>query len=160
MSSTTDAAILVASGVEHYAAVGSKGAAKIYDLKVKAADIQDSLNNCTRFIVLGNQPAVHFEQEKWKTSVVCQINGERPGSLCEILQEFSGRKVNLTRIESRPARTGLGRYIFFFDMEGSIEQSNVRSAVEAVEEKSLWFKRLGSYSILICGSSNEERDIF
>jgi prephenate dehydratase len=160
MKSTTDAAILVASGVEHYAAVGSKNAAKIYGLKVKAADIQDSSNNCTRFIVLGNRPAVPSLQEKWKTSVVCQINGERPGSLCEILQEFSGRDVNLTRIESRPARTGIGRYIFFFDMEGNIEQSNVRSAVEAVEQKSLWFKSFGSYSVSICGSNNEERDIF
>ncbi|MDF2633420.1 MAG: Prephenate dehydratase [Pelosinus sp.] len=149
MNSTADAATFVASGVEYYAAVGSQSAATLYDLEVLAADIQDCSTNCTRFIVLGRSPAVTFLQDKCKTSVVCKMNGERPGSLCEILQEFAGRDVNLTRIESRPARTGLGNYIFFFDMDGSMEQSNVRSAVEAVKEKSLWFKTFGSYPIWV-----------
>jgi prephenate dehydratase len=149
MNSTADAATLVASGVGNCAAVGSQSAAALYDLQVLAADIQDSSTNCTRFIVLGKSPAIASLQGQYKTSVVCKMNGERPGSLCEVLQEFAGRDVNLTRIESRPARTGLGNYIFFFDMDGSMEQSNVRSAVEAVKEKSLWFKSFGSYPICV-----------
>jgi prephenate dehydratase len=147
MNSTADAATLVARGVENYAAVGSQGAAALYDLQIMATDIQDSSTNCTRFIVLGDLPADSSLQNKYKTSVVCKMNGERPGSLCEILQEFAERDVNLTRIESRPARTGLGNYIFFFDLDGSLEEHNVRSAVEAVKEKSLWFKSFGSYPI-------------
>lgn len=154
MNSTADAATLVASGVLNCAAVGSQSAAALYDLQVLAADIQDSSTNCTRFIVLGKNPAVTSLQDLCKTSVVCKMNGERPGSLCEILQEFAARDVNLTRIESRPARTGLGNYIFFFDMDGSMEQSNVRSAVEAVKEKSLWFKSFGSYPICVIGNKD------
>jgi prephenate dehydratase len=149
MNSTADAAALVAGGAGNYAAVGSLGAAALYDLQNIAADIQDSSTNCTRFIVLGNLPADSSLQYKYKykTSVVCKMNGERPGSLCEVLQEFAKRNVNLTRIESRPARTGLGNYIFFFDLDGSLEQGNVHSAVEAVKEKSLWFKSFGSYPV-------------
>ncbi|EIW17084.1 MULTISPECIES: prephenate dehydratase [Pelosinus] len=148
MNSTADAATLVASGIENYAAVGSQSAGALYNLQTIAGDIQDSSTNCTRFIVLGDSPIdTHSLSDPCKTSVVCKMNGERPGSLCEILQEFSTRNVNLTRIESRPARTGMGNYIFFFDMDGSIENNSVRSAVEAVKEKSLWFKSFGSYPI-------------
>lgn len=148
MNSTADAAALVAGGIRNYAAVGSLGAAALYNLQNIAADIQDSSTNCTRFIVLGDLPAdSSLQQYKYKTSVVCKMNGERPGSLCEVLQEFAKRNVNLTRIESRPARTGLGNYIFFFDLDGSLEQGNVHSAVEAVKEKSLWFKSFGSYPV-------------
>jgi len=147
MNSTADAATLVASGVGNYAAVSSQGAAALYDLQIIAGDIQDSSTNCTRFIVLGDRPADSSLQNQYKTSVVCKMNGERPGSLCEILQEFAKRDVNLTRIESRPARTGLGNYIFFFDLDGSLKESNVCNAVEAVKENSLWFKSFGSYPI-------------
>lgn len=147
VNSTADAAALVAGGREHCAAVGSQSAAALYDLQIIAGNIQDSATNCTRFIVLGNKPVDTFLSDRCKTSVVCKMNGERPGSLCELLQEFAGRDVNLTRIESRPARTGMGNYIFFFDMDGSMENHNVRSAVEAIEEKCLWFKSFGSYPI-------------
>lgn len=147
MNSTADAATLVASGIANYAAVGSLGAADIYGLQIITADIQDSSTNCTRFIVIGDVPADSSLPNKYKTSVVCKMNGARPGSLCEILQEFAERDVNLTRIESRPARTGLGNYIFFFDLDGSLKESNVQTAVDAVNEKSLWFKSFGSYPI-------------
>lgn len=147
MNSTADAATHVASGIANYAAVGSLGAADIYGLQIITSDIQDSSTNCTRFIVIGDVPADSSLPNKYKTSVVCKMNGARPGSLCEILQEFAERDVNLTRIESRPARTGLGNYIFFFDLDGSLKESNVHSAVDAVKEKSLWFKSFGSYPI-------------
>ena len=147
MNSTADAATLIASGVKNYAAVGSQSAAVLYDLQVVAGDIQDCSTNCTRFIVLGDLPADSSLCNKYKTSVVCKMNGERPGSLCEILQEFAKQNVNLTRIESRPARTGLGNYIFFFDLDGSLSENNIHSAVEAVKEKSLWFKSFGSYPV-------------
>lgn len=146
VESTAEAAYLVASGAKNYAAIGSSRAGQIYSLESRATDIQDNDKNCTRFVVLSRQPQNPCD-ERCKTSIVCQIKGEKPGSLCELLLEFSKREVNLTRIESRPARTGLGEYIFFLDIEGSVGQEQVRSAVQAVESQSRWFKNLGSFQV-------------
>ena len=77
-----------------------------------------------------------------------QVDGSRPGSLYHILGEFAEREVNLTKIESRPARTGLGAYLFFLDMEGGAGEPRVQSALQAVEKRSIWFKNLGSYLIV------------
>lgn len=146
VESTAAAAYQAASGLKDCAAVGSLRAAEIYGLQVLATDIQDSPNNATRFVELARQPVTGGPKAD-KTSVVCRINGEKPGSLYEILGEFAGRQVNLTKIESRPAQTGLGMYIFFFDIEGCCEDGNVAAAVDAVRRKSLWFKNLGSYPV-------------
>ncbi|EAX47127.1 Prephenate dehydratase [Thermosinus carboxydivorans Nor1] len=146
VESTAEAAYLVASGAKNHAAIASLRAGEIYGLETVAADIQDNPNNYTRFIVLAQRPA-DVRSGRRKTSVVCQINGERPGSLCDVLQEFARRNVNLTKIESRPARTGLGVYIFFLDIDGDIDDDNVHAAVSAVKLKSLWFKNLGSYPV-------------
>ena len=146
VESTAAAAYQVAGGLKNYAAVGSLRAAEIYGLKVLAQDIQDDPGNSTRFAVLAKQPGEDVA-ESYKTSVICQINGAKPGSLYDILGEFATRHVNLTKIESRPARTGLGEYIFFFDMEGSLEDEQVRAAIDAMRLKSLWFKNLGSYPV-------------
>jgi prephenate dehydratase len=146
VESTAAAAYQVASGAKNHAAIGSLRAAQLYGLKVTDTDIQDNPHNSTRFIVLARD-AVSPGGQKCKTSFICQINGEKPGSLYEILGELASRRVNLTKIESRPARTGLGYYIFFLDAEGSLEEDNVRTAVAAVREKCLWFKSLGSYPV-------------
>ncbi len=146
VESTAAAARKVAEGDGLYAAVGSLKASEYYDLSVVAANIQDNASNSTRFIGLEQQP-VSAVSGKCKTTLVCQINGEQPGSLYNILGELAQRSVNLTRIESRPARTGLGMYIFFLDIEGSIIESNIAAAVSAVKEKSLWYKNFGSYPV-------------
>ncbi|GBG56674.1 prephenate dehydratase [Sporomusaceae bacterium FL31] len=146
VESTAEAAYLVASGAPNHAAIGSGRAGEIYGLESKSTDIQDNDKNCTRFVVLSKQP--HDPTgERCKTSIVCQIKGEKPGSLCEMLQDFATRDVNLTRIESRPARTGLGEYIFFLDIAGTVNQDKVKSAVAAVQLKSRWFKNLGSFGV-------------
>ncbi|SMC75357.1 prephenate dehydratase [Sporomusa malonica] len=146
VESTAEAARIVAASDGLYAAVGSLKAGEIYGLTVLAADIQDNNANSTRFIGLERKQA-SSTTGKCKTTLVCQINGERPGSLYNILEEFAKREVNLTRIESRPARTGLGMYIFFFDIEGSTAESNIAAAISAVEEKCLWYKNFGSYPV-------------
>lgn len=146
VDSTAEAARIVAAGDGLCAAVGSLKAGEIYGLTVLKANIQDNSANSTRFIGLEKQPVTQVAG-KCKTTLVCQINGERPGSLYHILGEFAQRAVNLTRIESRPARTGLGMYIFFFDMEGSITECNIAAAVRAVEAKCLWHKNFGSYPV-------------
>ena len=83
-----------------------------------------------------------------KLLLVCQIDGKRAGSLCEILQEFAVRKVNMTRIESRPARTGLGEYIFFFDLETNCPREELDGAIEAVRERSVWHRHCGEFPVI------------
>ena len=148
VESTAEAARRVAEGESGLAAIGSRSAAALYRLEIIAADIQDTANNCTRFVTLRVQAADSSRAERSKTSVVCQIDGSKPGSLYRILAEFAKRDVNLTKIESRPARTSLGAYLFFLDMEGSADEARVREALTAVEEQSLWFKNLGSYVVV------------
>lgn len=147
VDSTAEAARLVSLAADGSAAVASATAGKMYGLTVAAGPIQDDGANYTRFVVLRRQAAVAGAGE-WKTSLAFQINGQRPGSLCEVLSEFAGRGVNLTRIESRPARTGLGVYIFFIDVQGSLADRPVSEACEAIRSQALWFKNFGSYPVL------------
>ncbi|MBC8014753.1 MAG: prephenate dehydratase [Sporomusaceae bacterium] len=146
VESTVEAVRIVANGAKNYAAIANMNASKLYNMNVVASDIQDHPHNCTRFVVLGHQPAVYSKGD-WKTSIVCKIKGDKPGSLFSLLQELVNNDVNLVRIESRPARTALGEYIFFMDIEGSTAQVNVQTALTALENKSLWFKNLGSYIV-------------
>lgn len=148
VESTAEAARRVAEGGPGLAGIGSRNAAVLYGLDVIAADIQDTDSNCTRFVTLKVQSAIAAESGRWKTSIVCQIDGSKPGSLYRILAEFAEREVNLTKIESRPARTGLGAYLFFFDMEGGVGEARIRDALAAVEARSIWFKNLGSYPVV------------
>lgn len=147
VDSTAEAARQVALVTDGSAAVGSAMAGEMYGLTVAAGPIQDEGANFTRFVVLRRQAATAPAGE-WKTSLAFQINGERPGSLCEVLSEFAGRGVNLTRIESRPARTGLGVYIFFIDVQGNLADRPVSEACEAVRAQAQWFKKFGSYPVI------------
>jgi prephenate dehydratase len=147
LSSTAKAAEIAAAEGAGYAAIACTRAAELYGLKVVEAEIQDNKNNCTRFFVLKKKSS-NLMCGKDKTSLICQIDGAKAGSLCEVLLELSKRNVNLTRIESRPARTGLGHYIFFLCIDASIEEKNVSEALAAVAKKSLWIKNLGSFSVV------------
>lgn len=146
VDSTAEAARRVASGTTNYAAIANTNASKIYNLQIAAANIQDHPHNCTRFVILKPQPAT-AGAGYWKTSIVCRIKGDKPGSLFHLLQELAVNQINLVRIESRPARTELGEYIFFMDMEGSTQDANIITALTVLQHKSLWFKNLGSYPV-------------
>jgi prephenate dehydratase len=148
VSSTARAAKIVAEGNNKgYAVIACQRAGELYSLTTIATEIQDNTTNCTRFLILA-KPKESNVNGKDKTSMICQINGAKAGSLCEVLLEFAKRDVNLTRIESRPARTGLGKYIFFLDLEDSIDKVNVKAAIKAVAQKSLWLKNLGSFNVI------------
>ncbi|MBP2632813.1 MAG: pheA [Firmicutes bacterium] len=148
VSSTARAAKIVAEGNNKgYAVIACQRAGELYSLTTIATEIQDNNTNCTRFLIL-TKPKENSVNGKDKTSMICQINGAKAGSLCEVLLEFAKRDVNLTRIESRPARTGLGKYIFFLDLEDSINKVNVKAAIKAVAQKSLWLKNLGSFNVI------------
>lgn len=145
VSSTAKAAEIVAGSEGACAAIGTFRAGEIYQLTTVAAEIQDDNRNCTRFFVLTRAGAEKIKGND-KTELICQIDGAQSGSLYNVLWEFAKRNVNLTHIESRPARTKLGEYIFFLSIEGVGNEENVKESIDAVERKSLWLKNLGSFN--------------
>lgn len=149
--STAKAAELVAGGEADAAAICTERAGELYGLFAVATEIQDSMTNSTRFYQLRRRPVPALdESESGRAMIVCQIDGARAGSLCGVLEEFATRSVNMTRIVSRPARTGLGVYIFFFDLEIEAGKSRepLEASIEAVREKSIWLKDLGRFPVL------------
>lgn len=146
-NSTAEAVRMVSQSEEKWAAIGSSLAARNYGCVVLAADIEDHPDNQTRFVILSRVPAPQDLQQPYKTSIVCAIERDRPGSLLEILQEFASRDINLTKIESRPSKKGLGDYVFFIDMEGGQESPAVAAALESLKERLATIKPLGSYPL-------------
>lgn len=142
-NSTAEAARIVASDGNDIAAISTKLAAKLYGLEIMATDIQDIKENSTRFVIVGKEQPPRTGDDK--TSVVLFIHEDRPGSLLEILQEFAGRGINLTKIESRPTKKTLGEYCFLVDMQGHIEDDNVGGAIGVLKNKLRDVKFLGSF---------------
>jgi prephenate dehydratase len=147
-NSTAEAVRLVTSNEEPWLAIGTLRSADLYGGRVVAADIEDATDNATRFVLIGREPAPATGPGRFKTSVVCAIPRDRPGALLAILQELALRAVNLTRLESRPTKTGLGRYVFLIDMEGSRDRDlPVETAIRAIEEQGVAdVTFLGSYA--------------
>ena len=141
--STAEAIKKVAEAGTSWGAIGNYHAADYYELSVLKSDIQDNEENWTRFVILAKEDRAPTVNDK--TSIICSPKDDHPGALYEILQEFAARKINLTRIESRPARKMIGDYIFFIDFEGHREEKSVRAALENVKEIVAWMKLLGSY---------------
>ncbi|WP_003540333.1 prephenate dehydratase [Desulfotomaculum nigrificans] len=148
VESTARAAQQVAKGSKDMAAIGSLATATHYQLQVLARDIQDRPNNCTRFVVvgLGHVPDQNasYKNVRYKTSLVISMI-DRPGALYSILKEFSRQGINLTRIESRPAKTYLGEYIFFIDLEGHTQQPELKEALPKVAALCQTIRILGCY---------------
>ncbi|HWQ77099.1 MAG TPA: prephenate dehydratase [Syntrophomonas sp.] len=140
--STAEAARMVASAGKTWAAVAALAAAGTYGLKVLEQDIQDQSNNSTRFVVLAQEDAVC--SHGCKTSLLLYAE-DRPGALYEVLQQFYLRGVNLCKIESRPARTRIGEYLFFIDFEGHRQELPAVEALKALQAAGLGLRVLGSY---------------
>jgi prephenate dehydratase len=150
-TSTAEAVRLVCespSSHQSSAAIGARAAAELYGGTILAEDIEDEAQNVTRFVWIAPAGTKPEEGSAWKTALVFSELGEdHPGALVEALQEFSSRSVNLTRIESRPLRSGLGRYMFFCDLEGSTKDLVVAEAIEALRTKAASVRILGSYPV-------------
>jgi len=144
--STADAAREVAkSKKSNMAAICNALAADVYGLDVLATDIEDHPENETRFVLVGRgipAPTGHD-----KTSIVCFQRENRPGTLLSILQEFAARAVDLSKLESRPTKRGLGDYCFFMDCEGHISDEIVADALRNLAAKQAEVKFLGSYAV-------------
>lgn len=141
MTSTAEAAALVARS-EGKAAIASKQAAELYGLEILRADIQDEPDNITRFLLLDLKDAPPTGWDK--TSLMIGLH-DKPGSLHRALGIFAGYNLNLTKIESRPIRSELGKYIFFLDIEGHRKDEKVEHALIEMEGMVLFLNILGSY---------------
>lgn len=144
--STADAVQSVRDAGKPVAALGSRLAAELYGCVLLAENVEDHPDNATRFVWLGlgEQPPGPIENAK--TSIVFWGGGDRrPGWLVAVMGELATRGVNLTRIESRPRRLGLGHYMFFVDLEGSMHTASVREALDGVRGQVEELRVLGSY---------------
>jgi prephenate dehydratase len=148
-NSTADAVRTVGSGeAGAAAAIGTLRAAELYGGTPIATDIADAVgHNLTRFVMVGTEPVEAVGPGRFRTSIICGLDRDRPGALLAILQEFAMRAVNLTRLESRPTKTGLGSYIFFIDIDGSrARDMRVAEAIDAIEVQGVaHVTHLGSY---------------
>jgi len=147
-SSTAEAVRTVAERGGGAAALGSRLAAELYGCELLRAGIDDVAGNETRFVWLERAAAEAptGEHGPWKTAIVFWgVGAEAPGWLVRCLSEFAFRGVNLTRIESRPRKQGLGRYRFFADLEGRVDEGPVAEALEGLRAHVEHLRVLGSY---------------
>jgi prephenate dehydratase len=144
--STAEAVMSVCRAGDGSVALGSSLAAQMYGCYIVATNVEDHPDNETRFVWLAPAGDVEPPGKDAKTSIVFWGGGdESPGWLVDVLAEFSGRSVNLTRIESRPRRTGLGHYFFYVDLEGAVDDGPVADALDAVRSHVGELRVLGSY---------------
>ena len=108
------------------------------------SSIQDTPNtNVTRFVVLAHKD--HPPTGNDKTSLCFTFDDDRSGLLYEVMGEFARRKINLAKVESRPTRESLGRYIFLIDLHGHREDPSVKEALQNLERQVSMLKIFGSY---------------
>jgi chorismate mutase/prephenate dehydratase len=128
------------------AAVASRQAAVRYNLRILFSDIEDSPNNETRFAVIGHQECGKTGHDK--TAIMFRIP-HSPGSLVAALDVFKQNKINLTWIESFPAKTAKAEYVFFVDFEGHVEDPKVKRALANLQEHTEQLAVLGSFPMAL-----------
>ena len=131
-----------ASQEDRSAALGSLAAAAAYKLNVLSANIEDQPNNTTRFLVIANEEAAPSGRDK--TSLAMSTLN-RPGAMHDLLAPLAEEGVDMTRMESRPSRTGMWEYVFFVDLKGHQQDESVGRALAQLRARASFLKILGSY---------------
>ncbi len=145
VSSNAEAARM-ANEIKGSAAIAGAVAAELYKLSILEKNIEDELDNTTRFLIIGHQQASSTGKDK--TSLMVST-GNQPGALHNILQPFSDYGIGMTRIESRPSRQGLWEYVFFIDIDGHQEDEKIAKALQELRNNVGMLKVLGSYPLAI-----------
>ena len=140
--STAMAAKIVVEDKES-AVIGNRLLADLYSLNILGEGIEDSPDNITRFLSIGKN-SISDPTGKDKTSILFFLR-DRPGALFIALEALAKKKINMTRIESRPMKTRKWEYLFFVDLEGHEKESDVNDALIEMEDSCVLLKRLGSY---------------
>ncbi|GEN33059.1 MULTISPECIES: prephenate dehydratase [Aneurinibacillus] len=150
VSSTAEAARLVSEHPEEpWVAISAMQAVHSYPVMLLAENIEDTENNFTRFIVLGEKPLVLPDSEKHKTTILVTMPSDFPGALHQVLSAFAWRRINLSRIESRPTKTGLGNYHFVIDIEQKMDDVLLPGAFAEMEALGCQVRFLGTYPVFI-----------
>jgi chorismate mutase / prephenate dehydratase len=145
VASNAEAASL-ASKEKDSAAIAGKRAAESFNVPVLAENIEDDPRNTTRFLVIGNQDVAPSGKDK--TSLVMSA-ANRPGAVHDLLTPLAKHGVSMTKLESRPARSGLWEYVFFVDIEGHQQDAKVAAALAELKQAAAFLKVLGSYPVAV-----------
>ena len=132
----------LASADASSASIGSQAAAALYQLNIVAANIEDQPNNTTRFVVVADREAAPSGRDK--TSLAMSTLN-RPGAMHDLLAPLAEHGVDMTRMESRPSRTGLWEYVFFVDLKGHQQEAHVAGALAQLRSRASFLNILGSY---------------
>ncbi len=141
VSSNAEAARRVRSAPEA-AAIASQSAAEVYGVPVLFSRIEDNPDNSTRFLVIGRQLFSPSGDDK---TTLLMAGNEGPGLLHKLLEPLARYQVNMTRIESRPSRTGKWEYVFFVDVAAHVEDEALGAALKSLANVSSQVRVLGSY---------------
>jgi prephenate dehydratase len=160
VDSTAEGARLVKqAGDPALAAIAPLAPAKLYGLSVLAPDVQDHDDNVTRFILIGREPVQLSRPSKPKTTMLVTLAEDFPGALHQVLATFAWRRINLTRIESRPTKKKLGSYYFYIEVEGSLDSVLIPAAIEEIRAMGCQVRLLGSYPSYTYEPANEQSEV-
>lgn len=148
-SSTAEAVERVGTQ-EGSVAIGNGLAAQRYGVQVLESSIEDYAGNQTRFVVITRSTVTNTAHagELYKTSLALFLKEDKPGALLNILAEFAYGNINLTKLQSRPTKQGLGNYMFFIDLEGHVDTPEIRTALDCLRLKLREVRVLGCYSTI------------
>lgn len=146
VSSTAEAVRIVKDHPgEGWTAIGTRIAAANNDLDILAPEVTDHDNNYTRFVLVGSEPYTSRRSERMKTSILITLPEDYPGALHQVLSAFAWRRINLSRIESRPTKKKLGNYYFYIEIEMSLDTVLLPAALQEIEAIGCQIRILGCY---------------
>lgn len=145
-ASTAQAADMTAKSDGSVACIGPHALSKIYNLDILYENCADISTNSTRFVIIEKNPNTIVEKSS-KTSIAFTLDN-RPGALYECIGILAKSNINMLKIESRPFKDELGKYIFLIDVEGNIDNPQIYFALDKIKSHTEFYKFLGSYSTI------------